>query len=347
MSDHPTLRFGGFELDLANRRLTGEGEEVSLGSRYFDALALLAAHPQKLIAKDRFMSEVWRGIPVTDEALTQCIRSLRRALGDDAGSPRFIETVPRHGYRFVCEVEEVASADMPGPVASFQRGRSASRIAGATTLGGLAAGILGGLFYGVFATNGGGGSLVAVLLLSAMLGLLGAAGIGLGMALSFLLGGNRWWMLPLGGLGGGALVGALGAALSVSGLRAITGQGLEDVTGLFEGATLGLAAGLAVAATRNQGAHSWIVATTGAIAGALAGGAIVIVGGRLLGSSLAAIEERFPEAQIDSVALAALFGQNGFHMHTVLATAIGEGTVFVCSIVLANYFAARQINTHG
>src|SRR6185503_19790630 len=59
------------------------------------------------ISKDRFLDEVWRGVPVTDEALTQCIKTLRRQLGDDAARPRFIETVPKHGYRFVAPVERL------------------------------------------------------------------------------------------------------------------------------------------------------------------------------------------------------------------------------------------------
>ena len=50
-----------------------------------------------LVTKDGFLDEVWAGVPVTDEALTQCIKSLRRALGDDAARPQFIETVPKHG----------------------------------------------------------------------------------------------------------------------------------------------------------------------------------------------------------------------------------------------------------
>ena len=70
---------------------------MDLSSRYFDALALLVREAGTLVTKDGFLNEVWRGIPVTDEALTQCIKSLRRALGDDAGRPRFIETVPTHG----------------------------------------------------------------------------------------------------------------------------------------------------------------------------------------------------------------------------------------------------------
>jgi DNA-binding winged helix-turn-helix (wHTH) protein len=98
------LLFGDFRLEADERRLLREGAAVDVSQRYLDALLLLARHPGELITKDRFMAEVWRGIPVTDEALTQCVRSLRKALGDEAARPRFIETVPKHGYRFVAEV---------------------------------------------------------------------------------------------------------------------------------------------------------------------------------------------------------------------------------------------------
>lgn len=58
---------------------------------------LLVCRHGMLVAKNRFLDEAWNGVPVTDEALTQCIKMLRRHLGDDAASPRFIETVPKHG----------------------------------------------------------------------------------------------------------------------------------------------------------------------------------------------------------------------------------------------------------
>src|SRR5687768_14214124 len=70
--------FGGFELDPANRRLSRDGVPVELNARYLDALVLLAGEQGRLVSKDRFLGEVWRGIPVTDEALTQCIKTLRR-----------------------------------------------------------------------------------------------------------------------------------------------------------------------------------------------------------------------------------------------------------------------------
>ena len=100
-----SYRFERFRLDPRDRRLCRDDAPVELNGRYLDALVLLVSEPGRLVSKDRFMDEVWRGVPVTDEALTQCIRTLRKQLGDDAARPRFIETVPKHGYRFIAPVE--------------------------------------------------------------------------------------------------------------------------------------------------------------------------------------------------------------------------------------------------
>ena len=110
------FRFESFLLDPVDRRLLRDGAPVELNARYLDALSLLASEAGKLVSKDRFMDEIWRGVPVTDEALTQCIRTLRRQLGDDAARPRFIETVPKHGYRFIAAVERIVEqSDPPAP----------------------------------------------------------------------------------------------------------------------------------------------------------------------------------------------------------------------------------------
>src|SRR5688572_21220839 len=101
------FRFDRFTLDPGDRQLRRDDAPVELNARYLDALGLLVGEAGKLVSKDRFHDEVWRGVPVTDEALTQCIKTLRRHLGDDAGNPRFIETVPKHGYRFIAPVELV------------------------------------------------------------------------------------------------------------------------------------------------------------------------------------------------------------------------------------------------
>ncbi|NEX95415.1 winged helix-turn-helix domain-containing protein, partial [Caulobacter sp. 17J65-9] len=108
------FRFDRFLLDPRDRRLSFDDAPVELNARYLDALTLLVSEHGKLVPKDRFLAEVWRGVPVTDEALTQCIRTLRRRLGDDATSPRFIETVPKYGYRFIAPV---AAVEAPAPAA--------------------------------------------------------------------------------------------------------------------------------------------------------------------------------------------------------------------------------------
>src|SRR4051794_41174036 len=119
-----SFAFDEFVLDPRERRLKRGSAPVELSGRYLDALALLVREQGNLISKDRFLAEVWAGIPVTDEALTQCIRTLRRQLGDSAGRPRFIETVPKHGYRFIAPVEEVGRAAGSGSAIARAPGES-------------------------------------------------------------------------------------------------------------------------------------------------------------------------------------------------------------------------------
>ena len=339
--DSEILRFDRFLIDLRNRRLAADGEEIELGSRYFDALVLLARHPGDLVPKDRFMDEVWRGIPVTDEALTQCIRTLRRALGDDATSPRFIATVPKHGYRFLAEVQGAEPPVKEGD-ARDSLAAEASRLVGSTTLGGVAAGVLGGLAYGALAVTGGAAGLVTLLVLTTALAVLGAGAIGIGMAAAL-----RWrpasaWTLPLGGMVGGMLIGALGSSLGLSGLLALTGTSPVRVMGLFEGAMLGLATGLALLlgkAMLDGGLRS--IAAAGAI-GAFTGLLVKLSGGWMYGDTLTALETSFPESQIEMARVGAIFGETGFYMFARLVCAMLEGAVFTASLVAANVLADRK-----
>jgi hypothetical protein len=109
---------------------------------------LLVREAGKMVSKDRFMAEVWRGVPITDEALTQCIKTLRKQLADEAANPRFIETVPKHGYRFLATVTAAEGVSRTrvstAPVAS----RDLPLLGVAGALGGAGAGIIGGLLYG-------------------------------------------------------------------------------------------------------------------------------------------------------------------------------------------------------
>jgi len=176
-------------LDPADRRLTCDGAPVELSARYLDALALLASEQGRLVSKDRFMDEVWRGIPVTDEALTQCIRTLRKMLGDDATRPRFIETEPKHGYRFIAPVEVVGRQESYSP--PKQPWRDTFLLASAGTVGGGIAGFIGGLIYGFagasqpLAPGMGAVSVLLVLLcVTILVALIGGAGVATGIAVS-------------------------------------------------------------------------------------------------------------------------------------------------------------------
>ncbi len=114
---------------------------------------------------------------------------MRKQLGDDAASPRFIETAPKHGYRFIAPVEWVQQqAGRTAPSAS-PSSRELLLIGGAGTIGGGVAGLFGGLLYGLVGTSPaaapgiGAASVLLVLVCIAMLiGLLGGAGVGFGVA---------------------------------------------------------------------------------------------------------------------------------------------------------------------
>ena len=97
----PRFRFGPFTLSPSRRLLLRGDKEVPLIPRYFDLLLLLVARRSEAVSKDEIFDFVWSDVIVTDGALTQAVRILRKSLGDRAKEPRFIRTVSRHGYRFV------------------------------------------------------------------------------------------------------------------------------------------------------------------------------------------------------------------------------------------------------
>ncbi|HEX6738419.1 MAG TPA: winged helix-turn-helix domain-containing protein, partial [Vicinamibacteria bacterium] len=93
-------RFAGFEVSPARRHLLREGREVPLIPRYFDLLVLLLERRHEAVHRRDIFDRVWSDVVVSDGALSQAVRNLRRALGDDSREPLFIRTVSRHGYRF-------------------------------------------------------------------------------------------------------------------------------------------------------------------------------------------------------------------------------------------------------
>ena len=101
-------RFSGHILSPARRTLVRDGRELPLIPRYFDLLVLLIERRNEAVSRNEILDVVWSDVIVTDGALSQAVRILRRTLGDDSREPTFIRTVSRHGYRFVCDdvVEE-------------------------------------------------------------------------------------------------------------------------------------------------------------------------------------------------------------------------------------------------
>ena len=99
-------RFGDFTLSSARRSLRRQGREVALIPRYLDLLLLLVERRSEALRRQEIFDRVWSDVVVSDGALTQAIRTLRRALGEDGSGGVFIRTVSRHGYQFVCPVVE-------------------------------------------------------------------------------------------------------------------------------------------------------------------------------------------------------------------------------------------------
>src|ERR1700733_115781 len=105
-----TYRFEGFVLDIRRGSLlTAAGEDVPLRRQSFDLLRLLVENAGRLLDRDTINRAIWSDVAVTDDSMTQCVRDIRRAIGDDA--QRILKTVPRRGYLLAADV--VIARDPP------------------------------------------------------------------------------------------------------------------------------------------------------------------------------------------------------------------------------------------
>lgn len=107
-------RFGPFYLDTSERLLIKGGTPVQLTPKAFDILLLLVKEHSRLVGKGRLMDTIWPEIFVEEKTLTQNIFTLRKALGLDPAGQQYIETIPKHGYRFRADVEIVSRQDHNG-----------------------------------------------------------------------------------------------------------------------------------------------------------------------------------------------------------------------------------------
>lgn len=109
-------RFGEFVVDTGAFRLTRNGEALKTEPKALDVLVCLLERPGQVVSKHDLVADVWKGIAVTDNALTRVVANLRRTLDDHPEHPRYIETVPTRGYRFIAAVvahEPARPAEVP------------------------------------------------------------------------------------------------------------------------------------------------------------------------------------------------------------------------------------------
>jgi TolB-like protein/DNA-binding winged helix-turn-helix (wHTH) protein len=107
------VRTGLFEIDLASGQLHKNGRKLPLQEQPFRVLAILLERPGEVVTRQELQARLWPADTYVgfDEGLNTAIRKLRTAFGDSAGNPRFIETLPRRGYRFIAPVTEATTAN--------------------------------------------------------------------------------------------------------------------------------------------------------------------------------------------------------------------------------------------
>jgi DNA-binding winged helix-turn-helix (wHTH) protein len=130
--------FADFDLDLSTGELRHQGTIVPLQRQPMRALVLLVSRAGQLVGRDELRQVIWDEATHVDfeGGLNFCIRQLRAALGEEARAPRFIETVPRQGYRFIAPVASVDPCRPPVSSSRFERRRRPRWTATAAALGG-------------------------------------------------------------------------------------------------------------------------------------------------------------------------------------------------------------------
>ena len=111
------VRFGSFELDLEQGKLSKSGIRIRLQDQPLQILTLLLEHPGQLVTREEIRQKLWSRDTFVefDDALNTAVRKLRAALNDSADNPRFLETVPRRGYRFIAPVSSPLGSQAAAP----------------------------------------------------------------------------------------------------------------------------------------------------------------------------------------------------------------------------------------
>ena len=100
------LRFGVFELNLDLEELRKSGTVLKLPPQPFRLLAMLASRSGQVVTRDEIQQQLWGSETFIDfeQGVNKCVKQIRTALGDNADNPLYLETIPRHGYRFLAPV---------------------------------------------------------------------------------------------------------------------------------------------------------------------------------------------------------------------------------------------------
>jgi DNA-binding winged helix-turn-helix (wHTH) protein len=106
-------RFADVEVNTSQNCLKRGDHEQHLRQKAFSVLVHLLEQRQRVVTKDELMETIWKDTAVTDDALVQCVKEIRRSIGDDSHHPRFIKTVPKSGYRFIGTIEEPKNGFQP------------------------------------------------------------------------------------------------------------------------------------------------------------------------------------------------------------------------------------------
>ena len=112
------LRFGIFEADLRSGEMYKQGRRIKLHQQPFQVLAMLLEHPGEVVTREELRRTLWPADTFVnfDIGVNAAVRKVRRALHDSADGPRYVETLPRRGYRFIAPVASVATSAAPSGV---------------------------------------------------------------------------------------------------------------------------------------------------------------------------------------------------------------------------------------
>ena len=128
----PVMRFGPYELDLESGDLRKFGYRIKLQPKSFLVLRALLQAPGEMVTREQLRAQLWpeNTFVEFESSLNVAVRRLREALNDEAQGPSYIETVPKHGYRFIGVLEPPAAAASPylGPALVHQAADSASAL---------------------------------------------------------------------------------------------------------------------------------------------------------------------------------------------------------------------------